>query len=90
MSDLSTTYLLLIVNTYVLLTLSLFALSAGDLVCRLRKGSRCAKRHHALKCIVALPLMLSCLALLGAGLFTIGMAHGSRPKDYQLLLFVLG
>jgi TPR repeat protein len=90
MGDLSTTLILLAVNAYVLLALSLFALSTSDLVCRLKQSIRCAKRRRKIKIIVAVPLMLSCLALLGIGLFVIGMSHGSRPKDYQVWLFILG
>lgn len=90
MGDLSTTSLLLVVNAYVLLALLLFGLSASDLICRLKQGIRCAKRRRVSKFSVALPLMLSCLALLAMGVFAIGMAHGSRPKDYQVVLFILG
>ncbi len=89
MSDLSTTQLLLIVNTYVLLAVSLLVLSANDLVCWLKQGSRCAKRQRAIKVIVAVPLMLSCLALLAFGLLLMGMSHGSGPKDYEIWLLVL-
>lgn len=90
MGDLSTTSLLLVVNAYVLLALLLFGLSASDLICRLKQGIRCAKRRRVFKFSVALPLMLSCLAVLAMGVFVIGMAHGSRPKDYQVVLFIGG
>ena len=82
--------LLIIVNAYLLLAFVLFGLSANDLVCQLQNGTRCAKRHRVIKSIVAVPLILSTIGLLAGGLFVIGMAHGSRPENYQVLLFILG
>ena len=82
--------LLIIVNAYLLLAFVLFGLSANDLVCQLQNRTRCAKRHHVIKSIVAVPLILSALGLLAGGLFVIGMAHGSRPENYQVVLFILG
>lgn len=82
--------LLLIVNLYLLLAILLFALSANDLACQIRNGTRCAKHHRKIKFIVAFPLMLSCLAVLAIGIFAIGMSHGSRPEEYQVWLFILG
>ncbi len=90
MYDLTPIQLLLIVNAYLFLGLVVFGLSAKALVCRLRKGTRCSQRHRAIKSVVAIPLMLSCLALLAMGLFAIGMSHSSRPEGYQVVLFILG
>ncbi|MFW2365842.1 MAG: hypothetical protein ACN4GW_05455 [Desulforhopalus sp.] len=90
MINLSTTLLLFVVNCYVLLALALFTLSGSDLICQVRKGHRCARRHRWGKFLVAVPLALSCLAVLAIGLFAIGMSHGSQPKTYQLVLFILG
>lgn len=90
MHDLTPIQLLLIVNAYLFLGLVLFGLSANALVCRLKKGTRCAQRHRAIKSIVSIPLILSCLALMAFGLFAIGMSHGSRPEGYQVVLFILG
>ena len=90
MYDLTPIQRLLIVNAYLFLALVVFGLSANALVCRLKKGTRCAQRHRVIKSIVAIPLMLSCLALLAMGLFAIGMSHGSRPEGYQVVLFILG
>ncbi|MFT7460515.1 MAG: TPR repeat protein, partial [Planctomycetota bacterium] len=89
MSSLEPISLLLIVNAYLLLALALFALSASDLVCRLQSGSRCAKRHRLFKSIIAVPLILSALAVLAGGLFVVGLSHGSRPEDYQVILFIV-
>jgi TPR repeat protein len=33
--------------------------------------------------------MITCLAALAFGIFAIGMSHGSRPENYQVMLFVL-
>ncbi|MEN8132429.1 MAG: hypothetical protein ABFS45_20065 [Pseudomonadota bacterium] len=82
--------LLIIVNAYLLLAFVLFGLSANDLVCQLQNGTRCAKRHRVIKSIIAVPLILSTLGLLAYGLFAIGMSHGSRPENYQVILFILG
>ncbi len=82
--------LLIIVNAYLLLAFVLFGLSANDLICQLQNGTRCAKRHRLIKSIVAVLLILSCLCLLALGLFAIGMSHGSRPENYQVVLFILG
>jgi hypothetical protein len=82
--------LLIIVNAYLLLAFVLFGLSANDLVCQLQNGTRCAKRHRVIKSIVAVPLILSTIGLLAGGLFVVGMAHGSRPENYQVVLFILG
>jgi uncharacterized protein len=90
MNDLTPIQLLLIVNAYLFLGLVVFGLSANALVCRLKKGTHCSQRHRAIKSIVAIPLMLSCLSLLAMGLFAIGMSHGSRPEGYQVVLFILG
>lgn len=90
MGDWSTTQLLLVVNCYVFLALALFALSGSDLLCRLRNGHRCARQHRLAKFLVAVPLALSCLALLAIGLFAVGVSHGSQPKTYQIFLFILG
>ena len=90
MHDLTPIQLLLIVNAYLFLGLVLFGLSANALVCRLKKGTRCAQRHRAIKSIVSIPLILSCLALMAFGLFAIGISHGSRPEGYQVVLFVPG
>lgn len=82
--------LLIIVNAYLLLAFMLLGLSGNDLLCHLQNGTRCAKRHRLIKSIVAVPLILSTLALLAGGLFAVGMAHGSRPENYQVVLFILG
>jgi TPR repeat protein len=62
--------------------------SAVRNVCQLQNGQRCAKRHRLIKSIVAVPLILSSLGLLAMGLFVVGMSHGSRPENYQVVLFV--
>lgn len=85
----STIPLLLVVNAYLLLALVVFGLSANDLVCHLKKGARCTQRHRRIKSIVAIPLMLSSLALLAFGLFVIGVSHGGKPEGYQVVLFIL-
>ena len=85
----STIPLLLVVNAYLLLALVVFGLSANDLVCHLKKGTRCTQRHRRIKSIVAIPLMLSSLALLAFGLFAIGVSHGGKPEGYQVVLFIL-
>ena len=72
-----------------LLALVVFGLSANDLVCHLKKGTRCTQRHRRIKSIVAIPLMLSSLALLAFGLFAIGVSHGGKPEGYQVVLFIL-
>lgn len=90
MYDLDSIQLLLIVNFYLFLALALLGISVKALICHLKKGSRCAQRHRAIKSIVMIPLALSCLAALGIGLFAIGMSHGSRPEGYQVVLFILG
>jgi hypothetical protein len=90
MGDWSTTRLLLVVNGYVFLAFALLVLSGSDLLCQLRKGNRCARRHRLAKFFVAAPLALSCLALLAIGLFAVGVSHGSQPKTYQVVLFILG
>jgi len=90
MGDFSTTQLLIVVNVYVLLGLALFALSGSDLICWSRRQDRSARRHRLWKLIVAVPLALSCLALLAIGLFAVGMSHGAQPKTYQIILFILG
>ena len=90
MVDLTANQLLIVVNAYLFLGLLLFALSAKDLAWQLKEPARGAKRHRVLKSLVALPLILSTLGILAAGLFAVGMAHGSRPEDYQVALFVLG
>jgi TPR repeat protein len=87
--DLTPILLLIIVNAYLLLAFALFGLSGNDLVCRLQKGTACAQRHHISKSIVATPLILSTLGILAMGLFAIGVSHGSRPENYQVLLFIL-
>lgn len=89
MGDLTPILLLIIVNAYLLLAFVLFGLSGNDLVCRLQKGTACAQRHHISKSIVATPLILSTLGILAMGLFAIGVSHGSRPENYQVLLFIL-
>jgi hypothetical protein len=86
--NLTPVLLLLIVNAYMFLAFGLFGLSASDLVCQLQNGQRCAKRHRLIKSIVAVPLILSSLGLLAMGLFAVGMSHGSRPENYQVVLFV--
>ena len=68
----------------------LLGLSANALICRLKKGARCAQRHRAIKTIVSIPLMLSCLGVIAIGLFAIGISHGSRPEGYQVVLFIIG
>ena len=90
MGDLTPIRFLIIVNTYLFLAFVLFGLSSSDLVCQLQKGTRCAKRHRVIKSIVAVPLILSTLGVLAIGLFAIGVSHGSRPEDYQVILFILG
>ena len=90
MGDWSTTRLLLVVNGYVFLAFALLVLSGSDLLCQLRKGNRCARRHRLAKFLVAAPLALSCLALLAIGLFAVGVSHGSQPKTHQVVLFILG
>ena len=90
MSDLTPVQLLMVVNAYLVLALALFALSAADLVCRLQTGTRCAQRHRALKSMITLPLVLSTLGVLAFGLFLVGMAHGSRPADHEVVLFIIG
>ena len=90
MGDWSTTQLLCVVNGYGFLALAVFALSGSDLLCLLRKRFRCARRHRLAKFLVAFPLALSCLSLLAIGLFAVGMSHGSQPKTYQVVLFILG
>ncbi len=90
MYDLTALQLLLVVNTYLLLALVVFGLSVKALACQLQGGHQCGRQHRKLKSLVALPLVLSCLALLAIGLFAVGMAHGSRPQGYQVILFVLG
>ena len=90
MGDLTPIQLLIVVNTYLLLAFVLFGLSSSDLVCQLQKGTRCAKRHRVIKSIVAVPLILSALGVLAIGLFAIGVSHGSRPENYQVILFILG
>ena len=72
--------LLLIVNAYLFLALMVFGLSVNDLACYLKKDPHCAQNHRWIKSIVAIPLILSCLAMLAYGLFAIGMAHGSNRK----------
>ena len=90
MYDLDSIQLLLIVNFYLFLALVVLGISVKALVCRLKKGSRCAQHHRVIKSIVTVPLALSCLAALAIGLFVIGMSHGSRPEGYQVVLFILG
>ena len=90
MDNLTPIDLLIIVNAYLLLAFMLFGLSANDLVCQLQNGTRCAKRHRVIKSIVAVPLILSALGLLAYGLFAIGVSHGSRPENYQVVFFILG
>ena len=90
MDNLTQIHLLIIVNAYLLLGFVLFGLSANDLVCQLQNGTRCVKRYRVIKAIVAVPLILSTLGLLAGGLFAIGISHGSRPENYQVILFILG
>lgn len=90
MNELSTSQLLLLVNSYALIALLVFGVSARELFCQLIQGDRCKKKLRFIKFLIAIVPMLSCLALLMFGLFAIGMSHGSRPKDYQVILFVLG
>ena len=91
MFDLTATIpLLLIVNAYLFLALMVLGLSANDLVCHVKKGNRCTQNHRWLKSIVAIPLMLSCLALIAFGLFAMGVSHSSKPEGYQVVLFILG
>ena len=85
----STIPLLLVVNAYLVLTLVLLGLSANELVCHLKKGTRCTKRHRRIKSVVAIPLMLSSLGILAFGLFAIGVSHGGKPEGYQVVLFIL-
>jgi TPR repeat protein len=90
MDDITATQLLLIVNLYVLLGIMIFAMSARALVCRLWKRNWCRKKLRAVKFLIAIVPMLSCLAALAFGIFAMGMAHGSRPENYEVILFVLG
>ena len=89
MGDLTPIALLIIVNAYLLLAFVLLGLSNNDLICRLKKGTACAKRNRISKSIVATLLILSALGILAVGLFAIGVSHGSRPENYQVLLFIL-
>ena len=90
MNELSTSQLLLIVNLYVVLALLVIGISARQLFCRLRRGNRSNKQLRFIKFFIAVVPMLSCLALLAFGIFAMGMSHGSGPKDYQVILFILG
>lgn len=88
MHDFSSTHLLWTVNAYVLLIVTMLVLSADDLRCRVRGEARCARRRQLAKFFVAIPLILTVLGILAFGLFAIGMAHGSRPENYQVILFI--
>jgi len=90
MDNITATQLLLIVNFYVLLGIMIFVMSARALVCRLWKSNWCKKKLRAVKFLIAIVPMLSCLAALAFGIFAIGMAHGARPENYQVILFILG
>lgn len=90
MFDFSAIALLLTVNAYLALALMLFGFSARSLACLFLDNTRSVKRYRGIKAFVALLLILSCLALLAAGLFAVGMAHGSRPENYEVMLFVAG
>ncbi len=90
MNEISTSQLLLLVNLYVVLALLLFGISVRELFGQLRQGNRCNKKLRVIKFLIAIVPTLSCLALLAFGIFAMGMSHGSRPKDYQIILFILG
>ncbi|MFT5175161.1 MAG: TPR repeat protein [Gammaproteobacteria bacterium] len=79
----------MIVNAYGLLAVLLFALSASDFVYRAPAVARSARRNRLLKSVIALPLILSSLGALALGLFLLGMSHGSRPENYQAILFIV-
>ena len=89
MNDLTPNQLLIIVNAYALLAVVLVALSASDFVYRAPAAARSARRNRLLKSLVALPLILSSLGALMLGLFLLGMSHGSRPENYQAILFIV-
>ena len=77
--------LLMIVKAYGLLAVMLFALSASDFVYHAAGGPRSARRNRVFKSVVALPLIVTALALL---LF--GMSHGSAPRNDHVGLVLLG
>ena len=89
MNNITDFQILLGVNAYLLFALAVFWFSAKNLVCRF-SGSEPFPQHRVAKTVVAVPLVLGCLAILAGGLFVIGLSHGSRPDDYQVVLFILG
>lgn len=90
MNELSTSQLLIIVNLYAVLGLLVLGISTRQLFYRLRRGQRFNQQLRVIKFLIAIVPMLSCLALLAFGIFAMGMSHGSGPKDYQVILFILG
>ncbi|WP_028584043.1 tetratricopeptide repeat protein [Desulfogranum mediterraneum] len=94
MYELTSVQLLVLVHGYLFLAAALATLSAASLLRRYRsqapdREGPCPRSWRS-RALVALPLILSCLAILAIGLFALGLSHGSRPQGYQVVFFVLG